>query len=152
MILALKFKVRKKFTNHSARKTTDSKHCTLTYRQSHKPQKCKFLKRLRWRRWKKATMTLSCNTQTKLLKPQRWEKANIGSFRHHSSCGLTRPSTGALKKNKLPSSFSSFKSPKKFIRESSQSWGLRDRQWQTLSKELSKYCLSSLAARSVLLI
>ena len=34
MILALKFKVRKKFTNHSARKTTESKHCTLIYRQS----------------------------------------------------------------------------------------------------------------------
>ena len=116
MILALKFKVRKKFTNHSARKTTDSKHCTLTYRQSHRPQKCKFPQRRH---------SFAKNIQKKLLKPQRWEKVNIDSFRHHNNCGSTRPWTAALKWTKLPPSFSSFKS-QKFLHESSQSWGSQE--------------------------
>ena len=75
---------------------------------------------------RRATATLSYNIQTKLLKPQHWEKANIGRFRHHSNCGFTRPSMAALKESKLPPLFSSFKSRKKFLRESSQSWGSQE--------------------------
>ena len=49
---------------------------------------------------------------------QRWEKAIIGSFRHHNNCGSTRPSMAASKENKLPPSFPGFKS-QRFLHESS---------------------------------
>ena len=75
---------------------------------------------------------------------------NTGSFRHHNNCGSTHPSMAASKENKLPPSFSGFKS-QKFVHESSYD-GVSgtDNDEQSL-KNLSK-CLSSLAARSVLLI
>ena len=75
---------------------------------------------------------------------------NTGSFRHHNSCGSTYQSIPASKEYKLPPSFSGFKS-QKFVHESSYD-GVSgtDNDEQSL-KNLSK-CLSSLPARSVLLI
>ena len=74
---------------------------------------------------------------------------NTGSFRHHNNCGSTHPSRAASEENKLPSSFSGFKT-QKFLHESSYD-GVSgtDNDEQSL-KNLST-CLSSLAARSVLL-
>ena len=43
---------------------------------------------------------------------------NTGSFRHHNNCGSTHPLMAASEENKLPPSFSGFKS-KKFLHESS---------------------------------
>ena len=43
---------------------------------------------------------------------------NTGSFRHHDNCGSTHPSMAASEENKLPPSFSGFKS-QKFLHESS---------------------------------
>ena len=43
---------------------------------------------------------------------------NTGSFQHRSNCGFTHPSMAASKENKLPPSFSGFKS-QKFVHESS---------------------------------
>ena len=43
---------------------------------------------------------------------------NTGSFRHHNNCGSTHPSMEAWKENKLPPSFSGFKS-QKVLHESS---------------------------------
>ena len=43
---------------------------------------------------------------------------DTGSFRHHNHCGSTHPSMAASKENKLPPSFSGFKS-QKFLHESS---------------------------------
>ena len=120
----------RKFTNHRARKTTDSKHCMLTYRQSHTQKKCKFPQQLRWGRRRRATTTLSCNIQTNLC----WEKANIGSFRHNNNCGSTRPLMAALKENQLPPSFSSFNFNFNFNFSMNQAtYGVvRNRQWWTL--------------------
>ena len=70
---------------------------------------------------------------------------NTGSFRHHNNCGSTHPSMAASKENKLPPSFSGFKS-QKFVHESSYD-GVSGTK-QSL-KNLGK-CLSSLAARTVL--
>ena len=84
-----------------------------TYRQSHRPQRYKFPQWLRWSRRRRATTFLSYNIQMKLC-----EKANIDGFRHHNNCGSTRPSMEASKGNKLPPSFSGFKS-QRFLHESS---------------------------------
>ena len=110
--------MRKEFANHSARKHQPtswriSKHCTLKYRQSPRPQKDKFPQRLLWSRRRRATTALSYNIQMKL-----WEKANIGGFRHHNYCGSTLPSMARPKENKLPPSFSGFKS-QRFLYDSS---------------------------------
>ena len=43
---------------------------------------------------------------------------NTGSIRHHNNCGSTHPSMAASEENKLPPSFSGFKS-QKFLHESS---------------------------------
>ena len=134
--------MRKKFTNHSARKTTVSKLkkalicCKFRiYRDRHRPQRYKFPQRLRL--------------------PQSWEKAKIifntgGSFRHYNNCGSTHPSMAASKENKLPPSFSGFKS-QKFVHESSYD-GVSGTDNDKQSLKILSKCLSSLAARSVLLI
>ena len=91
--------MRKEFANHSARKHQPtswriSKHCTLKYRQSPRPQKDKFPQRLLWSRRRRATTALSCNIQMKL-----WEKANIGGFRHHNYVlWLHSPIDGSVRK------------------------------------------------------
>ena len=96
----------------------------------------------------------SCISPNKIMKTPALRKSkyyiNTGSFRHHNNCGSTHPSMAASKENKLPPSFSGFKS-QKFVHESSYD-GVSgtDNDKQSL-KNLSK-CLSSLAARSVLLI
>ena len=43
---------------------------------------------------------------------------NTGSFRHHKNCGSTHPAMAASEENKLPPSFSGFKT-QKFLHESS---------------------------------
>ena len=92
----------------------------------------------------------SCSRRNEIVKTPALRKSkyyiNTGSFRHHNNCG----SDGSVGRNKLPPSFSGFKS-KKFLHESSYD-GVsgKDNDEQSL-KSLSK-CLSSLAARSVLLI
>ena len=85
---------------------------------------------------------LSCNIQMKL-----WEKANIGSFRHHKNCGSTHPLMAMSRENKSQPSFLDFKS-QRWIQPW---WDLKNRQWWTVIKQLGK-CLSSLAAQSVFLI
>ena len=96
----------------------------------------------------------SCSRPNKIMKTPALRKSkyyiNTGSFRHHNNCGSTHPSMAASEENKLPPSFSGFKS-QKFLHESSYD-GVSgtDNDEQSL-KNLSK-CLSSLAAPSVLLI
>ena len=101
------------------------------------------------RRW----LDLSCNIQMNNKNPR--EKANIifntgGSFRHYNNCGSTHPSMAASKENKLRPSFSGFESQKCLHESSYDGVSGTDNDEQSL-KNLSK-CLSSLAARSVLLI
>ena len=94
----------------------------------------------------------SCISPNKIMKTPALRKSkyyiNTGSFRHHNNCGSTHPSMAASKENKLPPSFSGFKS-QKFLHESSYD-GVSgtDNDEQSL-KNLSK-CHSSLVARSVL--
>ena len=96
----------------------------------------------------------SCSKPNEIMKTPALRKSkyynNTGSFRHHNNCGSTHPSMAASEENKLPPSFSGFKS-QKFLHESSYD-GVSgtDNDEQSL-KNLSK-CLSSLAAPSVLLI
>ena len=96
----------------------------------------------------------SCSRPNEMMKTPALGKSkyyiNTGSFRHHNNCGSTHPSIAASKENKLALSFSGFKS-QKFLHESSYD-GVSgtDNDEQSL-KSLIK-CLSSLAARSVLLI
>ena len=91
----------------------------------------------------RATTTLSCNVQMK-----KWEKANIGSFRYHNNCGSTRPSMTASKGNKLPPSFSGFKS-QRFLNESSHD-GVSgtDNDEQSLNNSASVFYLWLLQAFS----
>ena len=124
----------------------ESKDCKFrTYRQYHRPQRYKFPQK---------SYDNSCSRPNKIMKTPALRKSkyyiNTGSFRHHNNCGSTNPSMVASKENKSPPSFSGFKS-QKFIHESSYD-GVSgtDDDKQSL-KNLSK-CLSSLAARSVLLI
>ena len=96
----------------------------------------------------------SCSRPNKIMKTPALIKSkyyiNTGSFRHHNNCGSTHPSMAASKENKLPPSFLGFKS-QKFVHESGyDEVPGTDNDKQSL-KNLSK-CLSSLAARSVLLI
>ena len=78
-------KVRKKFTNHSARKTTvcKLKKANVTYcmfrmhRHCYRPQMYKFPQRLRWSRRRRATMTLSCNIQMPYNENPSAEKKQI---------------------------------------------------------------------------
>ena len=64
----------------------------------------------------------SCSRPNKIMKTPALRKSkyyiNTGSFRHHNNCGSTHPSMAASKENKLPPSFSGFKS-QKFVHESS---------------------------------
>ena len=96
----------------------------------------------------------SCSRPNEIMKTPALRKSkyyiNTGSFRHHNNCGSTHPSMAASKENKLPPSFSGFKS-QKFLHESSYDGVSGTDNDEQLLKNLSK-CLSSLAARSVLLI
>ena len=97
----------------------------------------------------------SCSRPNEIVKTPALRKSkyyiNTGSFRHHNNCGFYRPSMAASEENKLPPSFSGFKS-QKFLHESRHDGvsGI-DNDEQSL-KNLTK-CLSSLAAHlSILLI
>ena len=97
----------------------------------------------------------SCSRPNEIMKTPALRKSkyyiNTGSFRHHNNCGSTHPLMAASEENKLPPSFSGFKSKK--ISPWIQLWcGLRNRQWWTVVKKNLSKCLSSLAVRSVLLI
>ena len=63
----------------------------------------------------------SCSRPNEIMKTPALRKSkyhiNTGSFRHHNNCGSTHPSMAASKENKLPPSFSGFKS-QKFLTES----------------------------------
>ena len=70
-------------------------------------------------------MNLSCNRPNEIMKTPALRKSkyyiNTGSFRLYNNCGSTHdthPSMTASKENKLPPSFSGFKS-QKFLHESS---------------------------------
>ena len=102
----------------------------------------------------KKTYDDCCSRPNETMKTPALRKSkyyiNTGSFRHHNNCGSTHPSMAASKENKLPPPFSGFKS-QKFLHESSyDGFSGTDNDEQSL-KNPSK-CLSSLAARSVLLI
>ena len=66
----------------------------------------------------------SCSRPNKIMKTPALRKSkyyiNTGSFRHHNNCGSTHPSMAASEENKLPPSFSGFKS-QKFLHESTGS-------------------------------
>ena len=98
-------------------------------------------------------MTLAVG-QMKLMKTPGLRKSkydiNTDSFRHHNTCGSTHPSMAASEENKLPPSFPGFKSQKCLHESSYDGVSGTDNDERSL-KNLSK-CLSSLAARSVLLI
>ena len=80
LVLALK-KVRKKFMNHNARITTVSKLkktkiCKFRIcRQCHRPQRYKLPQQLRSSRRRSATMTLSCNMPSEIMKTQALRKS-----------------------------------------------------------------------------
>ena len=113
-------KVRKKFRNRRARKTTVSKLKKAMIVSSR--TEIKFPQRLRCSQRRRATMTLSCNRPDGIMKNPALRKSkyyiNTGSFRLHNNCGSTHPSMTASKENKLPPSFSGFKS-QTFLPESS---------------------------------
>ena len=96
----------------------------------------------------------SCSRPNKIMKTPALRKSkyyiNTGSFRHHNNCGSTHPSMAASKENKLSPSFSGFKS-QKFLHESSYD-GVSGTDNDKQSLKILSKCLSSLAARSVLLI
>ena len=66
----------------------------------------------------------SCSRPNEIMKTPALRKSkyyiNTGSFRHHNNCGSTHPSMAmaASEENKLPPSFSAFKS-QNFLHESS---------------------------------
>ena len=102
----------------------------------------------------KKTYDDSCSMLNEIMTTPALRKSkyyiNTGSFRHHNNCRSTHQSIVASKENKLPPSFSGFKS-QKFPHESSYD-GVSGTENDVQSlKNLSK-CLSSLPARSVLLI
>ena len=61
-------------------------------------------------------MTLSCDRSNEIMKTPLLRKTkyyiNTCSFRRHNNCGSTHPSLAASKENKLPPSFSGYKSKK----------------------------------------
>ena len=80
----------------------------------------------------------SCSRPNEIMKTPALRKSkyyiNTGSFRHPRNCGSTYPSMAASEENKLPPSFSGFKS-NKFLHESS--YGVvsgRDNDEQSLKK------------------
>ena len=96
----------------------------------------------------------SCISPNKIMKTPALRKSkyyiNTDSFRYHNNCGSTHPSMVASKENKLPPSFSGFKS-QKFVHESSYD-GVSGTDNDKQSLKILSKCLSSLGAPSVLLI
>ena len=70
----------------------------------------------------KKSYDASCSRPNEIMNTPALRKSkyyiNTGSFRHHNNCGSTHPSMAASEENKLPSSFSGFKT-QKFLHESS---------------------------------
>ena len=94
----------------------------------------------------------SCISPNKIMKTPALRKSkyyiNTDSFRHHNNCGSTHPSMVASKENKLPPSFSGFKS-QKFLHESSHD-GVSgtDNDEQSLNNSASVFYLWLLEAFS----
>ena len=71
--------------------------------------------------------------KTPVLRKSKYH-INTGRFRHHNNCGSTHLLMAASEENKLPPSFSGFKSKK--ISSWIKLWcGLRNRQWWTVVKK-----------------
>ena len=94
----------------------------------------------------------SCSRPNEIMKTPALRKSkyyiNTGSFRHHNNCGSTHPSMAASEENKLPPSFSGFKS-QKFLHESSHD-GVSgtDNDEQSLNNSASVFYLWLLEAFS----
>ena len=118
--------MRKKFTNHCARKTTVRKlkkakivssehianvtgHRGINFLNDYDEADEEELRAL--------AVAINEIMKTPVLRKSKYY-INTGSFRHHNNCGSTHPLMAASEENKLPPSFSGFKS-KKFLHESS---------------------------------
>ena len=112
--------MRKKFTNHCARKTTvrklkkakivSSEHITnvtghrgINFLNDYDEADEEELRAL--------AVTINEIMKTPVLRKSKYY-INTGSFRHHNNCGSTHPLMAASEENKLPPSFSGFKSKK----------------------------------------
>ena len=87
-----------------------------------------------------------------LLQEAKWNNENPSAekIKANKQLRLHSPIDGSVGKKQIPSFICGFKISK--VSSWIQLWwGLRNRQWWTVVKQLSK-CLSSLAARSVLVI
>ena len=142
--------MRKKFTNHCARKTTCSQLKKAKIVSSEHIVSVTGHRGINFLN----DYDESCSYPNKIMKTPALRKSkyyiNTDSFRHHNNCGSTHPSMVASKENKLPPSFSGFKS-QKFVHESSYD-GVSGTDNDKKSLKILSKCLSSLAARSVLLI
>ena len=99
----------KKFTNHSARKTTVSNLKKANIVRSnivnHRPQKRKFSRRLWWSRRKGATATLSCRSKRNYENPSGKKKQILAVSAITTNCGsLLLPIDGSVER-KLIASF-----------------------------------------------
>ena len=118
--------MRKKFTNHCARKTTVRKlkkakivssehianvtgHRGINVLNDYDEADEEELRAL--------AVAINEIMKTPVLRKSKYY-ISTGSFRHHNNCGSTHPLMAASEENKLPPSFSGFKS-KKFLHESS---------------------------------
>ena len=134
--------MRKKFTNHCARKTTVRKL------KKAKIVSSEHMANVTGRRGVNVLNDYDEADEEEL----RWllQSTKIkyyidtGSFRHHNHCSSTHPSMSASKENKLPPSFSGFKS-QKFLHESSYD-GVSGTENDEQSLKSFRKCLSSLAA------
>ena len=90
----------------------------------------------------------SCGRPNEIMKTPALRKSkyyiNTGSFQHPNNCGSTHLSMTASEENKLPPSFSGFKS-QKFVHESSYD-GVSGTDNDKQSLKILSKCLSSLAA------
>ena len=115
----------KKFTNHFARKTTVRKLkkaeivslVHIVHVTGHRG--INFLTTMM--KPAKKSYEDSCSRPNEIMETPTLRKSkyyiNTGSFRHQNNCGSTHPSIAASKENKLPPSFSGFKS-QTFLHES----------------------------------
>ena len=136
--------MRKKFTNHYARKTTvrklkkakivSSEHIANV--TGHRG--INFLNDSTTMKPTKKSYDDSCSRPNEIMKTPALRKSkyyiNTGSFRHHNNCGSTHPSMAASKENKLPPSFSGFKSQRGLHESSYDGVSGKDNDEQSLKK------------------
>ena len=94
----------------------------------------------------------SCSRPNEIMKTPALRKSkyyiNTGSFRHHNNCGSTHPSMAASEENKLPPSFSGFKSQKCLHESSCDGVSGTDNDEQSLNNSASVFYLWLLEAFS----